>query len=179
MKRIILAAVAVSMIAAGVQASEGSPINLSLWDPVQIVGREESVKGFRLNIFYTRNADVTGLDLGFIFNRTDGEFSGVQLAFANLTAGDATGWMANFGGVVKGHFTGLQGAIWGTTVYNGAGSTNGAQIGWVNNVEGKMSGLQLGFVNLAQSAHGVQIGLFNMISSKEKFSWLPIVNWQF
>lgn len=177
MKRIMLATVAISMIATAVLASEGSPINLSLWDTIQIVNKDESVKGFRLGI-YARNVNMTGFDMG-IFERTDGEFKGVQFAAANLTAGDATGWQVNFVGIVKGKFTGLQGGIGANAIFNSAGSTHGVQFGWINRVEGHMNFLQLGLVNIADNANGIQIGLFNMISSKEKFSWLPIVNWQF
>ena len=59
MKRIMLAAVAVSMIAVNVHA-DGKPINLAIWDTVQIVNRDESVEGFRLSLLYTRNLNVTG-----------------------------------------------------------------------------------------------------------------------
>jgi len=177
MKRIILAAVAFSMIATGAFAEGGKPINLAVWDGVQIVKADQSVEGFRLGI-YSRNAGMVGLDLG-IFERTDGVLKGLQMAGASLTAGDATGWQINLVGVVKGKFTGLQGGLGAHTLYNSAGSTNGVQFGWINRVEGHMGFLQLGLVNIAGSANGLQIGLFNMIKSKEKFSWLPIVNWSF
>jgi hypothetical protein len=177
MKRIMLAAVAFSMIATGAFAEGGKPINLAVWDGVQIVKADQSVEGFRLGI-YSRNLNMTGLDLG-IFERSDGALKGLQLAGASLTAGDATGWQINIVGVVKGKFTGLQGGFGLHTLYNSAGSTDGVQFGWINRVEGHMGFLQLGLVNIADSANGLQIGLFNMIKSKEKFSWLPIVNWSF
>ena len=40
-------------------------------------------------------------------------------------------------------------------------------------------GLQLSLFNITDDLNGVQIGLFNLIKNKERFSWLPLVNWQF
>jgi len=177
MKRIMLAAMAVSLIATGAFAEGGKPINLALWDGVQIVSNDQSVEGFRLGI-YARNMSMTGLDLG-IFERSDGDFKGLQFAAVGMTQGAATGWVIDIVSIVGGEFTGLQGGLGFNAIYNGAGSTNGVQFGWVNNCKGHMNFLQLGVVNIADNANGLQIGLFNMIKSKEKFSWLPIVNWQF
>ncbi len=52
------------------------------------------------------------------------------------------------------------------------------QIGLFNRAR-DVSGFQLGLVNWAENMHGVQIGLINIISGKESFQFLPIVNWSF
>jgi len=38
---------------------------------------------------------------------------------------------------------------------------------------------QLGFVNYAESMHGIQIGLVNIIRQDSTFPVLPLVNWTF
>ena len=42
-----------------------------------------------------------------------------------------------------------------------------------------MGGLQVAIVNFAEDLHGLQIGLINIIRSKDDFPILPIVNWKF
>ena len=42
-----------------------------------------------------------------------------------------------------------------------------------------MEGLQVSFVNIANDMNGVQVGLINIIRSKDRFPVLPIVNWKF
>ena len=41
------------------------------------------------------------------------------------------------------------------------------------------TGAQVGLVNLTREMGGLQIGLWNQISSKEKLRVFPIVNWKF
>lgn len=46
--------------------------------------------GLRLDLFYGKNENVTGLDLG-VANQTTGKQTGVQLGFANIVDGDMSG----------------------------------------------------------------------------------------
>ena len=61
-----------------VLADDTKPINLSLFDPVQIFDADTSIKGFRLNLIYGVNQDMTGLDIG-LGNHAKGNMSGVAL----------------------------------------------------------------------------------------------------
>jgi len=64
--------------------SQGNPIQLSLFNPIQIVPEGESVNGIRLNLIYTKNANVTGFDMGLV-NQTTGSQLGVQWGGVNIT----------------------------------------------------------------------------------------------
>jgi predicted transcriptional regulator with HTH domain len=173
---LVACAMALSLGASDVLAQETKPIQLSLFDPVQIFKADQSIKGLRLNIIYSNNVDVTGLDIGLLVNRATGDFKGIQFGLVNIDDGDATGWVAGAVNVTEGQFTGLQGS---GNLFNQAGGSHGAQFGWINRTTGKMSGLQLGLVNIAESADGLQIGLINLINTGAKFKFFPIVNWSF
>ncbi|OGU64264.1 MAG: hypothetical protein A2W30_02320 [Ignavibacteria bacterium RBG_16_36_9] len=56
--------------------SQGNPIQLALFNPIQIVPEGESVNGIRVNFIYTKNANVTGFDMGLV-NQTTGSQLGV------------------------------------------------------------------------------------------------------
>ena len=44
--------------------SSAKPIQISLWPTIQMHDSETSIKGFRLNLLYGVNQDVSGLDIG-------------------------------------------------------------------------------------------------------------------
>ena len=64
------------------RASGASPVQISLFAPVQIVPMDKSVWGLRLDLIYGKNANVTGLDWGLV-NHDTGD--GLQLGLANFT----------------------------------------------------------------------------------------------
>ena len=127
-------------------------INLSLVTPVQIFKAADSIKGFRFNLFYGRNNDMTGFDLGLV-NHITGSFKGVQWGLVGITKKDFTGWAGNMVNIVHGKMKGLQlGAF---------------------NYAGEMTGLQLGIVNYSKKmVKGIQIGLLNIIGNN---GWLPFM----
>jgi hypothetical protein len=85
----------------------------------------------------------------------------VQLTAVGLVDGDFTGWQSGWlAGVAKGNMQGLQTGVY---THSGMGST----------------GVQIGFFNTSDSFSGLQIGLVNIIRSKEKLTFFPIVNWSF
>lgn len=82
-------------------AQAASPLQVAVYDPVQVVADFENVNGFRLNLFYGVNFNVSGLDVGII-NQVDGKQKGVQLGIYNNsleTSGvqiglvNRTGWL--------------------------------------------------------------------------------------
>ena len=166
--------VAASLMAAR-PVSAQSPIQLSLFDPVQIVKAGSSVEGVRLSLIYTKNANVSFVDLGGLYNLTTGNGSGVQWAFVPHTKGTFSGWQSGLVAVTEGMFTGLQ-----TGTITKAGSGKGVQYGFVN-IATSWNGLQLGAVNVADNMKGggLQIGLINVIKQGGKFPVFPIVNWTF
>ena len=60
------------LVAATPPAQAQNPIQLAIFNPAQIVKDSEPVNGVRLNLIYTKNTSMTGLDLGFIYNENTG-----------------------------------------------------------------------------------------------------------
>ncbi len=139
--------------------SQNNPIQLSLFNPIQIVPENESVSGLRLNLIYTKNVDVTGLDWGLV-NKTTGKQLGVQFGFVNLTDGGFTGWQSGAVNVTRGNSVGLQ-------------------TSWVNYHDGFFNGLQFSIVNYAATLKGLQLGLINIIGEGGFLPVFPIFNFDF
>jgi len=60
-------------------AEETKPIQLAIFDPIQLVPKEDSIKGVRLSLFYTANKDVTGLSFAWMgVNRATGDVNGIE-----------------------------------------------------------------------------------------------------
>ena len=150
------------------------PVNLSLFNPVQIVKEDQAVTAFRFSLIYGVNTDLTGLDLSLV-GVNKGNVMGVQWAAVGITEGGFTGWQSGWlASITRGEFTGLQ-----TGLYTNVGGGSGVQFGWINTAD-EFSGLQLGFVNITNTmTSGLQIGLINIIKNKEKLKLFPIVNWKF
>ncbi len=173
-------------------AKEAKPVQLAVFNPVQLVPEEDSIKGVRLSLFYTINKNVTGLSLVWLgVNRATGDVNGVEIGLGNWVEGSSYGGqvgilnragkrfvglqygMAN---VVEGDLSGIQWGLvnWTEGFMHGfqAGVVNvskgqsiGAELGVVNYSEGSFKGFQGGFVNYASEMHGLQLGLFNYTKS--------------
>jgi hypothetical protein len=135
------------------------PIQLSLFNPIQIFPENTSIAGLRFNLIYGKNARVTGLDLGLV-NKTTGSQTGVQWGGVNLTDGGFEGWQVGFVTVSKGSSLGLQTAA-------------------VNYHLGHFNGLQVSIVNYAATIKGLQIGLINVIGKGGFLPVFPIFNFDF
>ena len=158
--RLTTLAVAIMLIImAAPLVAQDKPIQLSLFDPIQLVPANEGVSGVRLNLIYTRNAYVKGFDWGLVNHTTSGMSVGVQWSVVGLNEGDFLGWQGSVVNITKGNFEGFQ---WGFVNY-----ANHA------------SGFQLGLVNYAVTLNGLQIGLVNIIKQGGQFPVFPIVNWSF
>jgi hypothetical protein len=134
--------------------AQEKPIQLSLFNPVQIVPEDQSVKGFRFNLLYGKNAAMTGLDIGLV-NMSTSLQQGVQLGAVSITNGGFVGWQNNFVSISKGNSTGLQ---WSSVNYHG---------------------LQLAVVNYAATMNGIQVGLINIIKEGGFLPVFPIFNFSF
>ena len=91
-RRFALALLAFVALVPAAQAENASPVQLSLFSPIQIVAPEKSVSGVRLNLIYGKNVDVTGIDWGLV----------------NHNTGNGYAWQSGFVNVVEKDFTGLQ-----------------------------------------------------------------------
>lgn len=167
-------AVLAALLAPSLALAEG-PVNLALFNPVQIVKEDQAVTAFRFSLIYGRNTDMTGLDLSLVGMNT-GDVSGVSFVGVGLVDGDFTGWQSGWiASVTEGKMEGLQNGLY---TKSGLGSS-GVQVGFLNTSD-DFSGLQFGLVNITETMRsGLQIGLVNIIKNKDKLKVFPIVNWLF
>lgn len=156
---LIVASVLMSFPLTGFAAAGEKPAQFAFFEPWQVFDKDTSIGGFRFNLIYGYNKDVTGLDFGMV-NRASGTVSGIQLGAVNIVEGNFTGWQSSVANVNGGDVVGLQ-----TGFYNSAG--------------GKMAGVQVGFYNVAGSLNGLQLGVLNFNNSKKPMYFLPIVNFSF
>lgn len=154
---ILLVLVAVPQFAA---AQDVEPVQLALFNPIQLVPEEDSIRGLRLSLFYTVNEDVSGLSFVLIgLNRAKGDVRGVEMGLGNWVEGAAYGGQLGLVNHAGRRFVGLQ---------YGAG----------NIVEGDMTGVQWGYVNWTEGfIHGVQGGLLNVSKGQSVGAQLGIVNY--
>lgn len=147
-----------AIVFGGKISAQDKPVQLALFNPVQIFDENTSITGLRINIIYGKNAQVSGLDWGLINHMTSGVSKGVQFGLVGIVEADFMGWQDNGVNITHGKFEGLQ---WG--IVNYAGTVSGVQIGLVNYAANMTKGLQIGLVNIIK--HGGQ------------FPFFPIVNW--
>ena len=139
--------------------AQNKPINVALFNPIQIFPENNSITGVRINLIYGKNVSVEGLDWGLVNSVGNGGFTGIQWGFLNMDEGNFVGWQSGAVNLSDENVKGLQ---WG----------------WFNS--GKhVSGLQIGLINMAGSLYGIQIGLINFIKTGGQFPVFPIVNWSF
>ncbi|HUI30330.1 MAG TPA: hypothetical protein VLX91_08935 [Candidatus Acidoferrales bacterium] len=155
----ILAITFAAIVLPSTGAAQSVPINIALFNPVQIFSESHTVTGLRIDLIYGKNAGIAGLDWGLVNGVGSGGVSGLQWGFVNSNDGD---------------FFGLQGGF----INLSDGDVHGVQYGFYN-YGGHVSGLQLGFINNAGSMKGIQIGLINIIKTGGFMPVFPIINWSF
>jgi hypothetical protein len=139
--------------------AQESPIQVALFNPVQIAPETNSVTGLRLSLLYGKNVNVNGIDIGLV-NVTTGNQLGLQWGAVGYNEGNFNGWQDNFVSITKGNLTGLQ---TGAVTYNA----------------GKVSGLQIAIVNYAATMNGLQLGLVNIIGKGGFLPVFPFFNFSF
>ncbi len=168
-RRLALSLLTVASLAGAATAQNASPVQVSLFTPVQIVRPDRSVSGLRLDLIYGKNVNVTGIDWGLANHDTGNGFAW-QWGAVNLVEKNFTGWQDGALNMTRGQFTGFQSGL-----FNQTESANGVALGVVN-FSKHMRGVQIGVVNVTETMHGFQLGIGNVIQ-KGKIPILPIVNW--
>lgn len=156
----LLGAVVVTiLVLPSLGAAQTKPINVALFNPVQIFPENDPIAGLRINLIYGKNVSMMGLDWGLVNAVGNGGFTGLQLGLVNISDGNVVGvqWSA---------------------VNLGKENVEGFQYGWVNSGS-HVNGFQLGLVNYAGIMKGLQIGIINIIKTGGQFPVFPIVNWSF
>ena len=158
MRRTLIHALLVvgALLAPAAVRAQAKPINLALFNPVQIVDDDTSIHGFRFNLLYGYNQEMHGFDLGLV-NRARGSVLGMQWGVANWGESSLTGLQASpFVNYLEGDAVGAQvGAV------NIEKAGTGLQFGAVNYAP-RIEGLQFGFVNITDQLKGLQLGLVNV-----------------
>ncbi len=176
-------------------AEDCHPLQLSLLPSVQLIPKEHTICGARLNLLWGENASVNGIDTGlanvtgllkgieigglnWLKGSTKEESWGVQIAGINYVGNSSfSGIQIGFlnGGASKTSMAGIQAAvmnIWEGEIngiqlggINGGSNAKGLQIGFYNDAK-ELNGLQIGFFNGSKgTVHGMQIGLANLCKS--------------
>jgi len=162
---------AVLTVASTIRA-DVTPVQLSLFNPIQLFSEECDVYGLRLDILYGNNRNVNGFDAGMI-NRVTKNGAGLQMGLVN-TAKRMTGIQFGLIGCSAQQLCGIQIAGLGTvnTCYYtpneirqdaAAGSSNhvitGVQIaGLINDNLSDLTGIQIaGIFNESFDVRGAQI----------------------
>lgn len=159
-----------------------TPLQLSIWNPVQLFGENRDVYGLRTSIFNGKNRDMYGLAFD-LFTGSARNIYGFQIqglgntiyhGFGNnkITSevGSVTGMQIGIGCVAL-----L--AIYPIVCVNSADSINGFQVGIVGNEANKVSGFQIGgIVNLAKDVTGMQIGCVNVVKDLGGFQIAAMMN---
>lgn len=113
-----------------------TPLQVSIWEPVQLFPEGFDIYGLRLGLAYGNNKNLTGVDVGGV-NVVAQNQHGVQLGLMNLSE---EGW----GGCAG--------------VMNYSNNFNGLQIGLLNTAQSSASGFQVaGLMNLSDDVAGAQV----------------------
>lgn len=166
------------MLPLDAHADACSPLQLSLFTPVQIIPKDMDVCGFRFNLIYGNNRKVSGLDIGLI-NRTTDTFKGLELAGLGNRGAWVYGIQAALLPLGRNYAANtIQGVQVGTGNIAMDGGA-GLQVGVFNQaVNEEFKGIQIGLLNYCQSLTGIQIGLLNH-AADASVPWLPIINAHF
>lgn len=151
-----------------------SPVQLSVFNPVQIVPETGSVEGISLGLVYTVNDDMTGYDFNFVVNKLTGDMKGWQAGLVNFVQGEMWGHQEGFYNQVDGDCLGWQAGM----ININSSLTHGLQTGAFNKTH-ELRGVQFGLLNMTDTMNGLQIGILNFNSSGDPFGFMPIVNWSF
>ena len=157
--RLACSVLASLVVASSAAAEPSNLLQLSLYDPIQMVSADSSVMGFRLTVINGANKDVTGLDIPLLVGHTSGSQVGLQIGgLLSVIKGDLLGAQIINSGSVEGEMRGLQ---LGAQLH--AGSGVGLQLGLMNSVT-KFRGVQIGaMLTQVEDLKGLQIGFINSL----------------
>lgn len=113
-----------------------TPLQLSVWEPVQMFPEKFNVYGMRLNLAYGSNRNLTGLDVGGVNLVTETQ-QGAQLGLVNLSEDSRGGCLG---------------------LLNYTSNLSGIQAGFLNTAQKSCNGIQVvGLMNLADQVRGAQV----------------------
>lgn len=152
-----------------------TPVQFSLFDPVQWPDNTHDVKGVSLGLVYSAKNNMTGVDL-INGSKITGDLKGVHWGLFSVVDGHMTGWQESLWSTVEGDVKGLQGGL----LYSRATNVKGLQGSWglamaegdfvglqgsfiASIVQGKMTGWQSGLYAKANDLTGLQTAAVCMV----------------
>jgi len=172
-KMVMVMILALCMPWAGVVFGGTTPLQVSIWSPVQVFPEDYDVAGIRCGI-YSRNRHVYGLDVG-VQNRADASSGGIQVGLLfSAVSGMGVDFLfpsliieaagPNWDNIDKicvngkcASYTGLQISY----ISNYADEIRGVQVAFVENGAVGLRGCQFSCVNECSSGGGWQMGVLN------------------
>ncbi len=146
------------------------PFQFAIVEQLQLVSKDKSITGLKLNLIYGCNYGITGVDLGLVSKAQ--YTTAIQFNLMNIVEQEGVGLQVGLFNLAQ-SYSGMQ-----FGVFNLCGSSfTGVQAGFLNYAS-ICSGLQLGIVNNCQSMRGIQLGLINVIQDSN-LPFFPILNMQF
>lgn len=149
-----------------------SPFQLSLVTPIQLVPKDGSICGARLNLLYGSNREVWGLDAGVV-NKAE-NLKGIELGLlVNLIKSieETPSWGIQAAGLVnrdiKVPFSGIQ--VAGIANVNRDVTFTGIQTAILGNqnMDSEVTGMQVSLFNHSKKFNGIQVGLGNGVTVME------------
>jgi len=159
-----------------------TPLQIALFDPVQIFSEEADVMGLRLNVIYGVNRNVGGVDVG-LCNEAQKDFAGIGVGgFVNI-AGRAEGvYLAGLGNLTVDGMTGIEIAgfmnLYSDPFAKKESTWRGIQISSIANAAVVMRGVQVcGVGNSADDMKGVALaGLGNIVDTMNGLQLAGLIN---
>jgi hypothetical protein len=146
------------------------PFQFAIVEQLQLVSKDKSITGLKINFVYGSNYGITGIDLGIISKAQ--YTTAVQVNLMTIVEQEGVGLQIGLFNLVQ-SYSGMQ-----LGVFNLCGSTfTGLQAGLFNHAS-VCSGMQIGLVNNCSAMRGLQIGLINVIK-ENNFPFMPILNMKF
>jgi len=146
------------------------PFQFAVVEQFQLISREKSITGLKLNFVYGYNYGITGLDLGFVSKAQ--YTTAMQFNLMNIVEQEGVGLQVGLFNLAQ-SYSGMQ-----FGVFNLCGSSfTGLQAGFLNYAS-ICSGVQFGIVNNCKSMRGIQVGLINVIQDSN-LPFFPIINMKF
>ncbi len=149
---------AIILFSASPLAAECYPLQMSLYSPVQLIPKDKTICGVRLDLIWGDNNAVQGIDIG-LANGAD-SVQGIQIG--GINRGPRTSERDSWGlqiGLING---GGQTDLLGHKV--GHASFTGVQAAGLGNISDEVTGIQIGLFNVAYIVNGIQISI-NIVPS--------------
>jgi len=149
-----------------------TPFQFAFFNPLQVFVEEDGVKGARVSAGYGQNADISGIDIGFV--GVSETMTGLQFNAGYSGAENLDGLQIAPLNQVGDRVRGVQ--LGGVISY--AEEVVGLQIAGGHNRAENITGVQIGgMVNEAEELTGLQIGLFNFNWSRPfPFQMIPFIS---